>query len=331
MNLPREAYPPAQLLEGTLTARGVAESIRVMTRTLAVLTMTLAAGCAINTTAVRSDQPLDPGSAYLYGRFVIKTMPSNGLAQRPASQTVGLLLACDDGSTYPLYFSEERTIRVIKIRPASCSVKEIHYVDDMKLIVGRKSPSPEWSHTDYFAAGHGYYLGDFSAVAQWEIVGTYPMAKDVFTWDLDAVDGQFTQTSTEFRRTFAALGAMPIHDQRVSPERPAAKRGLAGSDEPTMSPERISRLAGLIKSTFPSLAACSTACPKGECLPYRAPSGAAMTCINHCMTSSDCPDGMVCNCSRRADVDCLSVASTPGDPMEGICMPRPAPANPPTD
>jgi hypothetical protein len=286
-----------------------------------IATVTLAAGCAgcaINATAVRSDEALDATSAYVYGRFLIRAVPSTmGEKGRPTNQTVGLVLACDDGSTYPLYFSAEREVRVVKIQPARCAVHEIRYVNDLGIFLKSKAPPSAWVHMDYFAPGHAYYLGDFSGVASYQTFADH----DLLTWDLDPVDGQFTETTDELRKRFAGVGALPIHDQRLAPGRPPLKRGLAGADEPTMSPERISRLAGFVKSTFPSPAACATACRAGDCLPYRGPSGPAMTCIHHCMTNRDCPAGWVCNCSDRPGADCQFVATTPGDSMEGICMP----------
>lgn len=294
-----------------------------------VAAVQVATGCAINAPATRAGEALDSGSAYVYGRFTVKAMPSAvGEEARPASQTVGLLIGCDDGSTYPIYFSPERAVRVVKFRPATCALKEIRYVDDWKIVLGRKPPPSDWGRSGYFAAGHGYYLGDFSAVAKHEIEPGFYSAKEIFSWDLDPVEGQFAETTAEFRKNFVMLSAMPIHDQRLAPDRPALKRGLAGASEPTMSPERISRLAELVKTTFRTPAACTAACPKGDCLPYRAPSGAALTCINHCMTSGDCPTGMVCNCSSRPGTDCQPVATSPGDPMDGICMPVATPTVP---
>ena len=281
----------------------------------------LVAGCAINTTAVRQNQAIDPSKAYLYGQFVIQAVPSTmGQKGRPDSQTVGLVMACDDGSTYPIYFSAERGVRVVEIRPAMCALQEIRYVNDMGIIRRSKAPSPAWVHTDYFAPGHGYYLGDFFAVASLQILGGYP-ARELLTWDMDPVDDRFAETTADLRHRFVGLAALPIHDQRWAPRRPQLKRGLAGPNEPLMSPERISRLAGFVKTTFRSPAACKAACPTGDCLPYRSSSGAAMACIVHCMTNRDCPAGMVCNCSGRPGTDCQLVAESPGDAMEGICMP----------
>jgi hypothetical protein len=292
-----------------------------------VAVVALVAGCAVNTKAVRTDQALDATSAYAYGRFIIKAAPSDmALADssRPDNQTVGLLIRCNNGRTYPLLFSPERVVRVVKIQPAKCAIREIQYVDDMGIIRGSKPPPSPWVHLDYFAAGHGYYLGDFFAVASRERVQVYP-ARFLLTWDMDPIDDHFAETTAEMRKHFKALAALPIHDKRLAPQRPAPKHGLAGPDEPLMSPERISRLAGFVKTTFATPAACEAACGTGDCLPYRASSGAAMTCIVHCTTNGDCPTTMACNC--HSGTDCQAVAETPGDSMEGICIPvDPGPA-----
>lgn len=287
-----------------------------------VALVALGAGCAVTAKAERPDQGLDATSSYVFGRFVIKVSPSaGGQLGRADNQTVGLVLRCDDGATYPLLFSAEREVRVVKLRPASCVVKEIQYVDDMGIVLRRNEPPAAWVHLNYFAPGHGYYLGDFFAVASLRIIPRFPLAKWVMTWDMDPVDDRFEQTAAELRQKFAGLAALPIHDQRLAPRRPQRKKGLAGDDEPLMSPERISRLAGVIGSTYPTPAACEAACRSGDCLPYRAVAGPAMACIVHCTTNRDCAEGMACNCSRHAGPDCRSVAETPGDAMEGICMP----------
>jgi hypothetical protein len=281
----------------------------------------LGAGCAVTAKAERPDQGLDATSSYVFGRFVIKASPSAfGEMGRAEHQTVGLVLQCDDGATYPLLFSAEWEVRVVKLRPASCVVKEIQYVDDLGIVLGRKEPPAKWVHLNYFAPGHGYYLGDFFAVASLRIIPGYPWAKRVMTWDMDPVDDRFEQTAVELRQKFAGLAALPIHDQRLAPGRSQRKKGLAGADEPLMSPERIARLAGFIGRTYRTPAACEAACLTGDCLPYRAAAGPAMACIVHCTTNRDCAEGMVCNCSHHAGPDCRSVAETPGDAMEGICM-----------
>ena len=306
-----------------LTDRRDSENIRFVQRGRGahVAVVALVAGCAINTTAVRTDQALDATSAYVYGRFVIKAAPfSLGGVDAPVNQTVGLVIGCNDGTNYRLFFSRERIVRVLKIRPAKCAVREIQYVDDMGIIRGSKLPPPTWVHLNDFAPGHAYYLGDFFAVASRERVQVYP-ARFLLTWDMDPIDDHYAETTAEMREHFVALAALPFHDQRLAPRRPAPKHGLAGADEPLMSPERIARLAGFVKTTFATPAACAAACRTGDCLPYRASSGAAMTCVVHCMTNGDCPTGMACNCSTHSGPDCQAVAETPGDSMEGICMP----------
>lgn len=294
----------------------------------AVVVTALVAGCAISAPAVRTDEALAPTVAYAYGRFIIKAEPTTmGDVGRLEGQTIGLVLGCNDGATYPLLFRSERVVTVIKIQPASCALQEIEYVNPMGIIRRKQLPPPAWIHSTYFGAGHGYYLGDFFAIASHQPV----QAGTLLHWDMDPVDGHFTETTAELREHFPALATLPLHDQRLAPERPPPKRGLAGANEPLMSPQRIARLAGFVKSTYPTPAACQAACRTGDCLPYRASSGAAITCIVHCTTNHDCPNNMACNCSRHAGPDCRSVAETSEDPMEGICMPvgpEPTPANP---
>lgn len=286
--------------------------------------LVLIAGCAVGTKAVRHDQALDPTSAYVYGAFVVKATPSTmGEKGRPENQTVGLLIACGDGATYPLYFSSAREVRVVKIHPASCTLREIRYVNDLGIIRLIKPPPPNWIHLNYFAAGHAYYVGDYFAVASLQILGGYP-ARELLTWDMDPADDRFADTTAELRRGYTALAAMPVHDQRFAPRRHEARRGLAGKDEPLMSPARISRLATFVNHSFSSPAACKAGCPTGDCLPYRSAAGAAMTCIVHCMSTRDCAAGTACNCIHHPGVDCQPLAETPTDPMEGICLPAPA-------
>ena len=289
----------------------------------------LVAGCAVSAETVRPDEVIDRASAYVYGRFVIKAAPSGrGEAGRGNRQTVGLVMGCDDGRSYPILFFADDEVRAIKIQPARCALQELQYVATGGTIIRRRVPPPGWVHLDYFAPGHGYYLGDFFAVASHEVEHGLTVTKYSSTWDLDPVDDRFAPSTAELRRRFVGLTTLPLHDQRLAPRRPPPKQGLAGRDEPLMTPERIARIAGLVKESYTSPAACMMACPSGDCLPYRGPDGPAMTCIVHCRTSRDCRPGMACNCPQHRGPDCQVIAEAPGDPMEGICLPAGPPTTP---
>jgi hypothetical protein len=59
----------------------------------------IVAGCAVYTSGIRPDASLDPGSAYLYGRFFMKATANE--AEFGGKQSIGLVIRCGASGRRP--------------------------------------------------------------------------------------------------------------------------------------------------------------------------------------------------------------------------------------
>ena len=180
----------------------------------------LAAGCAGYPKGIRPDEKLSMESAYLYGRFLIKS-PQSSLRMH-GYPTVELIIRCADGAAYPIWFSTENIVQVIKIKPANCALVQVAYTD-ADGTVRRYRPAPlAWVRGEDFAPGRAYYLGDFMAKAtfrsDWKLFH--------WSWDVNPVDGGYEPATAEMKRTFVNLAALPTDDRRFAPRRPPPPPGL---------------------------------------------------------------------------------------------------------
>jgi hypothetical protein len=281
-----------------------------------LLALALTSSCAGYTKGIRPDEKLSADSAYLYGRFLIKSERSFlGLDGYP---TVRLALRCADGEIYRIRFSTERAVQVIKIKPARCALVQIVYTDADGTVRGYRRPPLAWVHGEDFAPGRAYYLGDFMAAAtfksDWKVVYT----ELHWDWAMNPVDDGYESSTAEMKTTFTKLAALSTDDRRLAPRRPPRPPGAIG---PPLSPERVARIAPFTKHSYPTPMACEEACPMGRCLPYRGADRTAMACIIRCKADQDCPGGWGCNCPSSGRPDCRPIARTTEDPMDGICMP----------
>lgn len=292
---------------------------------VAPLVFTLAASCVHYTVASNPADKPSPARSYFYGRFHIdarratKTMDGH--------QTMGFVIRCTDGSEYTIRFTRERRVQVIAANPAQCALAAIVFTHADDTIAARADLRQSPLGGFVLAPGNAYYLGDYFAQSTvkstWMVVGTW-IESD---WVLTAADDDYAATSAELKRTFVHFAGLPtenrmlIGSKRVPSD--AVKRAFVASDgsEDVVSPERATRLAGLTKRRYATPAACEAACPRnGHCFPFRGDDGPAMTCVVRCNSDKECPDGLVCNCPADDAVACRAVATTPNDPMAGICV-----------
>lgn len=288
-----------------------------------VAVIALVGGCTSTSAAIRPDHKLDPGAAYLYGRFFIK---SDDPGSWTGHQSIGISLGCSGYRTYTIWFSTTRDIQVMEVPPQQCAVTGSMLTDENGLVVKSARVEQADLRWQVFTAGKAYYLGDFFGRGVFSTTRIPTAIWKHWSWAMDAADDRYESTTAEFKGTFPNLASLPTEDKRLAPRQPPPKRGAVVIDdpkEPPMSPERVTRVAPFVRRTFPSPTACEAACPTGQCLPFRGEAGAAMACIIRCNTDKDCADGLACNCpnSEKPDgPDCHPIASTPQDRMARICL-----------
>jgi len=306
------------------TERGIVASDRyyALRRTLqrravlAPIAALLAVGCAHYARGIRRDDKPRSDSAYLYGRFAIKSKQAPlGL---DGYQTMGLVLRCADGETYTMRFSIEPVVQVFRVKPSRCSLVEWIGSDQDGGVVVRRRPPRAWVHAEAFQAERAYYLGDYFAVAKLESRFLGFVTERHFSWDMSPADDRYEVTTAEMRRQFANLASLPTEDRRIAPRRPPPPPGAIG---PPLSPDRVARIAPFTKRRYTSPAECEQACSTGQCLPYRGEDRvAAMACLVRCRADGDCPQGFGCNCPDGDGTECHPIARVPDDDMAGICL-----------
>jgi hypothetical protein len=255
-----------------------------------------AAGCPGYSSGIRPDATLHPASAYLYGRFYMNALPGTD-SIAGGKQSIGLAFRCENGSWYTFGSLDRRDVQVLEIKPSRCSLMKAVMADQNGIVRMEVKATPKVQRPLDFTAGRAHYIGDYFAK------GDYSLRVDAnietWAWDMSSGAGdRYAETTAELKRAFPNLASLPTDDLRLLPEAPRKRgNGIGPSPgEPPLSPPVVAALAPLIKLSYATPAQCEAACPTGQCLPYRGPSGPVMTCVIRCNRNADCPTGLACSC-----------------------------------
>jgi hypothetical protein len=248
-----------------------------------------------------------------------------------------LVIQRDDGKSYTFGSLDKRDVQVMEVQPGRYWLMKVVFADPYGMpkktvMVDRADQRP----LD-FAAGHAYYVGDFFAKGDFwtESESIWRGPVKYLEWAVSpGVGDHYPDTTGEMKRAFPNLAALPTVDLPLFlPREHKHDNGIGPSPgEPAMSPQRVALLAPFIKQSFKSPSQCESACPAGQCLPYRGESGAAIACVIRCNRDADCPSPLACNCpnsEKAAGPACTPIASTPKDALARICLAAPAPETPP--
>jgi hypothetical protein len=144
------------------------------------------------------NRKLDPGSAYVYGRFVIDTKDSVSIF---GDETLTFEIRCREGTIYPIRFTKGEPLQLIQVRPSTCQIEDIVFDDATAgsrggvlvptnaglvgaiLVAGlftaierdtrpRQMASFRLLRNEFLEPGGVYYVGDFYAKATAEGPGT---------------------------------------------------------------------------------------------------------------------------------------------------------------
>lgn len=277
------------------------------------LAATASGACVHYTPVLPTTYRPNTNLAYLYGRFSIASeshvLATDGYA------TMGFRLACADGETLTIRFSNQPRLQVFEVGPGVCQLTEIVYSDADGGIKGRRRAPPGWMAPRKLEAGRAYYLGDYGAEFTHE--AKFPLTTELH-WDLTSEENDYASSTKELAATFANFAGLPTEDKSFVSMPPKAGPRRRPAGVPSPSPQQITRAAPLIRRTFPTLVACAADCTTGDCLPFRGPDGPAMTCIVYCRSDKDCPDSFACN-APSGDARRSPAADGP-DPLTGICL-----------
>jgi len=282
-----------------------------------------ATACAVYTSGIRPDAAVRPDRAYLYGRFFMNALADDSSMGGGGKQSMGLLVRCENGSSFTFGSKDKRDIQVLEIKPARCWLIEAD-LSDQNGILRKQVPAERAIQRPLdFTAGRAHYIGDFFAKGDYALqIGR----GETWEWAMSSAAGDhYAETTAEMKRVYPNLAALPTDDVRLIP-RAARKLGNGigpSPGEPPLSPRMVAGLAGYIRRSYATPAQCEAACPAGQCLAYRGQSGTEMTCVVRCNRNADCPTGLLCTCPNSevpAGPDCQPIAARPNDPLPRLCV-----------
>jgi hypothetical protein len=177
--------------------------IRLFLAPLAILLT----GCAAYTPRIQSTEKPTLGDAYVYGRFFIDA--PKVLLGFDGHASMGFGLKCADGGAYLLRFYNKNPVHVIKVKPSTCSVKEIVYSDADGTVRLRKPFTGSIMQNMELKAGFVSYIGDFSAQSSGSIT-----SYNVYTtkWQVTDIQSNYAKTSAEMQEQYANLSSFATVD-----------------------------------------------------------------------------------------------------------------------
>ncbi len=283
-----------------------------------------ATACTGYTSGIRPDSTLHPASAYLYGRFFMNALPDDNSMGGGGKQSMGLLVRCENGSSFTFGSKDKRDVEVLEIKPSRCWLMEAVLADQNGIVRKRLPAERAIQRPLDFTAGRAHYIGDYFAKGDYSL--NQGAGTETWEWAMSSAAGDhYGETTAEMKHAFPNLASLPTDDIRLIPGA-ARKRGNGigpSPGEPPLSPRIVAGLAPSIKRSYATPAQCEAACPTGQCLPYRGQSGPEMACVVRCNRSADCPTGLLCTCPNSeipAGPDCQPIAERPNDPLPRLCV-----------
>jgi len=252
--------------------------------------------------------------------------PSTEDAMVGGKQSIGMMVRCENGSSFTFGSRDKRDVQVLEIKPSRCWLMGAELADQNGIVRKQLDAEREMQRPLDFTAGRAHYIGDYFAKGDYWSYNSGLVAHQHWEWAMSSAAGdRYEATTAEMKRAFPNLASLPTDDRQLLPPTEHKRTNGIGPSpgEPPLSPARVARLAQFIRRAYATPALCEAACPAGQCLPYRGESGPAMACVIRCNRNADCPAGLACNCPNSesaAGPDCRPIAATPKDPMDRICL-----------
>jgi hypothetical protein len=175
--------------------------------------LALFVACASYTSGIAHDEWANTRAAYFYGHFGTNPRSTSG----GGDSTLGFVIACDDGATYTIRFSNENRFQVVKAEPARCSLEKIVFAGADGTVRREVSPPQGWAQSQEFAAGRAYYLGDYVGVT------SYDVKTRELSWHLQTADDRYDLSTRALRESSRNIATLPTEDRafvRLAPAPP---------------------------------------------------------------------------------------------------------------
>lgn len=174
--------------------------MRKLGRVLCLALAMLVAGCVSFTPTVGEGAPPEPGSAYLFGRFSLRTLPN---PDSVLHLRIGLLVQeANTHETISIEFERGGRAAAVAVKPGTWRVigasfafadyerqSERHFPDGSPMLKPFR-----------VEAGHAYYLADF--------LGTVTLGQ-VRRWNVGEIHDNYADTRADFARRYPRLQDLP--------------------------------------------------------------------------------------------------------------------------
>ena len=175
-----------------------------------MIIIALLGGCAGFAPSISKDHKHTNEDTYLYGRFFMdakdETLALSGY------MTMGFSFDCEDKANYVVGFSRDNPVQVIRIKPSSCTLKELVYTNSDGFVRSRK-PAPDGILTNIpFEKNKAYYLGDYFASASTTFSGN----SYHYSWRIDSIKNEYEKTTKEMKSIFPALINVDTADRMLA-------------------------------------------------------------------------------------------------------------------
>lgn len=178
----------------------------------ALLLALLMASCANYTARINPTDKPQAGDTFVYGRFSIDT--ENVPLSVDGHRSMGLLLQCDNGSSYTMRFYNANPVHVIKIKPGTCNVNEVVF-SDADGVIKSKKPLPKTALQNMrFQAGTAYYIGDFFAYIN--VMHEYGSRFIRTDWKIQEVRSDYRKTTSEMQLNYPGISNLMTEDLTTS-------------------------------------------------------------------------------------------------------------------
>ncbi len=157
---------------------------------------------------VRSGDDYHQESAYLYGRFLLRT---------ENNQAMAFSIRCRDGKRYKIVFSRDEPLRMIRLPAGVCQLDEVVYKG---LASQREMAAFRLLGNEHLQPGGVYYVGDFVATGNTTRSGVKFDASELAfyrvyrqVWELLNPRNNYATTTAAMKQAFPSFASAATEDR----------------------------------------------------------------------------------------------------------------------
>lgn len=166
--------------------------------------ISLLTACITTAPALKPEAPLDKDSAYVYGRFLLKSQ--QGGNRDKLGIAVNLYRVNDPQSTYVLgmQLSQPDAVYAVAVTPGNYRISGWTAGEDSRS-KQFEGESNEMTRVFEIEKGKAYYLGDFTGKSSAE----HRVGSIYYQWNIEDISYNYNKTDADFRQRYPNLASIP--------------------------------------------------------------------------------------------------------------------------